>query len=91
MLIGRDVYKWSSYKYWHRHKLSQYFVCSCTPQTGSLISLLKLNYIYILGFLCVAVLCILPLVAFPVIVSTDVNLSTYMYMYIAIDPPPVFV
>ena len=41
---------------------------------GSLISLLQLNYIYILGFLCVAVLCILPLVAFPVIVST-VDLS----------------
>ena len=36
---------------------------------GSVVSLLKLNYIYILGFLCVAVLCILPLVAFPVIVS----------------------
>ena len=36
---------------------------------GSMIIYLELNYIYILGFLCVAVLVIVPLVAFPVVVS----------------------
>lgn len=41
--------------------------------TGSMIALLKLNYIYILAFLCVAVICIVPLVAFPVVVSESMD------------------
>ena len=46
-----------------------YVLIHLTHIIVSVVSLLKLNYIYILGFLCVAVLCILPLVAFPVVVS----------------------
>lgn len=59
-----------TYAHAHTHDIVNTHIHKRTySDTGSLVSLLELNYIYILGFLCVAVLCILPLVAFPVIVS----------------------